>query len=69
MLSIGKRPTLNDTQERVEVNIFDFDDEIYDQLVTVMVHHFIRPQYKYDNLHLLTEQIEKDKISTLAWFG
>jgi len=69
MLSIGKRPTLNDTLERVEVNIFDFDDEIYDQFVTVMVHHFIRPQYKYDNLHLLTEQIEKDKIATLAWFG
>ena len=69
MLSIGKRPTLNDTQERVEVNIFDFDDEIYDQIVTVMVHHFIRPQYKYDNLNLLTEQIKKDKIATLAWFS
>jgi riboflavin kinase/FMN adenylyltransferase len=65
MLSIGKRPTLNDTQERVEVNIFDFDYDIYDQFLTIAVHHYIRPQFKYENLQLLTEQIRKDKISAL----
>ena len=65
MLSIGKRPTLNDTQERVEVNIFEFDHDVYDQFLTIAVHHFIRPQFKYENLQLLTEQIRKDKISAL----
>jgi len=65
MLSIGKRPTLNDTQERIEVNIFDFTDDIYDYTLTVHVHAYLRPQYKFDNLDSLKEQIMNDKTEAL----
>lgn len=65
MLSIGKRPTLNDTIERVEVNIFDFDEHIYGQNIKVSVKHYLRPQEKYDSLADLTAQLAKDKLASL----
>ncbi|MCW3074007.1 MAG: riboflavin biosynthesis protein RibF [Flaviaesturariibacter sp.] len=66
MLSIGKRPTLNDTVERVEVNIFDFDSDIYDQEVVVIPVAYLRAQEKYDTLEKLTIQLGEDKIQSLA---
>lgn len=65
MLSIGTRPTLNDTIERVEVNIFDFDKDIYDHTIRVQVVRFLRRQEKYDSLEALKEQLHKDKEDSL----
>ncbi|HVG11830.1 MAG TPA: riboflavin kinase, partial [Flavisolibacter sp.] len=65
MLSIGKRPTLNDVIERVEVNIFDFDGNLYGTRLVVSVHSFIRGQEKYHSLEALKEQIQKDKERAL----
>ncbi|RPD51126.1 bifunctional riboflavin kinase/FAD synthetase [Paracnuella aquatica] len=61
MLSIGTRPTVNDTIEKVEVNLFDFDREIYGQTLQVSVHHYLRPQERYASLEALTAQIDQDK--------
>ncbi len=68
MLSIGKRPTLNDIKEKVEVNIFDFDEEIYGSVIKIFVVAFLRKQEKYDSLAQLKNQIEIDKENTLAFF-
>ncbi|MCU7552179.1 bifunctional riboflavin kinase/FAD synthetase [Chitinophagaceae bacterium LB-8] len=65
MLSIGKRPTLHDIKERVEVNIFDFDSDIYGQTIKVIVKKYLRQQEKYPNLDALKAQIDKDKINSL----
>jgi riboflavin kinase / FMN adenylyltransferase len=65
MLSIGKRPTLNDTIERVEVNIFDFDEHIYGQNLKVSVKKYLRPQEKYNSLTDLKAQLAKDKVASL----
>ena len=65
MLSIGKRPTLNDTIERVEVNIFDFNEDIYEQNIKVSVKKYLRPQEKYSSLEKLKDQLEKDKLASL----
>lgn len=65
MLSVGKRPTLNDTVEKVEVNIFDFDGDLYGKKLTVAVKKFLRPQEKYDTLEALKAQIDQDKIDSL----
>src|SRR5687768_8155688 len=48
MMSIGTRPTFNDTSEKVEVNIFDFDADIYGAVLSVLVKQYLRPQEKYD---------------------
>jgi riboflavin kinase/FMN adenylyltransferase len=66
MLSIGKRPTLNDTVERVEVNLFDFDREIYGETVQVTVLAYLRRQEKYASLDELKTQLLADKNNSLA---
>ncbi len=66
MLSIGKRPTLNDIKEKVEVNIFDFNEEIYGSIIKVSVISFLRTQEKYDSLEQLKNQIVSDKQNVLA---
>lgn len=66
MLSIGNRPTVNGLEERVEVNIFDFEGDLYGQELTVTVKHFLRPQEKYNSLHALKEQLHKDKKDSLT---
>ena len=65
MMSIGKRPTLNDTAEKVEVNIFDFGGDLYGQKLKVTVKKFLRAQEKYDTLEALTAQIDQDKAASL----
>jgi riboflavin kinase/FMN adenylyltransferase len=65
MLSIGKRPTLNDVIERVEINLFDFDKEIYDSTLRIEVHHYLRAQEKYGSLEALKQQLHQDKLDSI----
>ncbi len=65
MLSIGKRPTIDGTVEKVEVNVFDFAEEIYGAVVTVEVHHYLRGQERYPDLDALKKQLDKDKWDSL----
>lgn len=65
MLSVGKRPTLNDTIERIEVNIFDFDADIYGKRLKVIVKKYIRGQLKFKSLQELKEQMSIDKMDAL----
>ncbi len=65
MLSIGKRPTLHDVQEKVEVNIFEFDGDLYGRTIKVIVKKYLRHQEKYPSLDALKAQIAKDKINSL----
>ncbi|RYY40808.1 MAG: riboflavin biosynthesis protein RibF [Chitinophagaceae bacterium] len=65
MLSIGKRPTLNDVIERVEINLFDFDEAIYGARLRVEVRKYLRAQEKYPSLEELKAQLHRDKESSL----
>jgi len=62
MAYIGTRPTINGLKRNIEVNIFDFDQEIYNQKIRLEFHHFIRGDVKFNSLEELTAQIAKDKI-------
>lgn len=66
MLSIGNRPTLPDSDEKVEVNIFDLDKDLYDQVLKVTIKTYIRPQEKYRSLEELIDQLAKDKERSLS---
>ena len=62
MLYIGTRPTLhNDNEISVEVNIFDFDGNLYNQSLTVEFIDFIRADMKFDSMEVLVGQIYRDK--------
>ncbi|RIP33509.1 bifunctional riboflavin kinase/FAD synthetase [Staphylococcus gallinarum] len=62
--NVGVKPTFHDpsvAQVVIEVNIFDFNDDIYGERVTVFWHHFLRPEIKFDGIDPLVEQMNKDK--------
>ncbi len=63
MMNIGIRPTVDGQKKVIEVNIFDFDQDIYEQYITVMVYEFIRGEVKFNGLDALKDQLNKDKIS------
>jgi riboflavin kinase / FMN adenylyltransferase len=63
MLNIGNRPTVDGTYQTVEVNIFDFDQEIYGENLTVEFLQKIRNEQKFNGLDELKAQISKDKVT------
>lgn len=66
MLYIGTRPTLYDDPEiSVEVNIFNFNADLYDQSLTVEFIDFIREDKKFDRMEELIDQIHNDKSLVL----
>lgn len=65
MMNIGVRPTIAGTKRTIEVNIFNFDEDIYGQFVRVYISAFLRPEVKFDGLDQLKEQLAKDKTDAL----
>jgi len=65
MLSIGTRPTLKNSDERAEINLFDFDEQIYGQNLRVTVKKYLRPQEKYSSLDELKIQLARDKENSI----
>lgn len=62
MLYIGNRPTLHENSHTsVEVNIFDFDENLYNKTITVEFVSFVRPDIKFNGVEPLIAQITKDK--------
>lgn len=61
MFYIGNRPTINGTKQNIEVNLFDFNEDIYGQSLTVYIHKLIRGDKKLSDLEALKEQIRQDK--------
>ena len=67
MMSIGFRPTVNGKKRVVEVNIFDFDKEIYGHVIRVYVVKYLRSEVKFNGLEALKEQLHKDKVDSLKY--
>jgi riboflavin kinase/FMN adenylyltransferase len=66
MMSIGFRPTVDGKRRVIEVNLFDFDEEIYDKNLRVYVKKYLREEIKFDSLEELVKQIDRDKIESIA---
>ncbi len=66
MMSIGFRPTVNGTKRVIEVNLFQFNEDIYDRYVTVYIKKYLRDEVKFESLAHLVQQIDQDKIDSLA---
>lgn len=62
MLNVGKRPTLdNGHQLSIEVNIFDFDDDIYGMPITLEFIKFLRLEFKMGSIEELRAQLTSDR--------
>lgn len=65
MLYIGNRPTVNGRKQNIEVNIFDFNKDIYGDSLTVHFHRLIRKDSKFNDLEALSRQLHRDKEAAL----
>ncbi len=62
MLSVGTNPTVGGTEKTVEVYIFDFNDTIYDEEITVRFLTKIRDEEHFGSLDLLIEALKNDEV-------
>jgi|TARA_R100000750_G_scaffold32961_3_gene21146 riboflavin kinase / FMN adenylyltransferase len=69
MLNIGIRPTFKGINQTIEVNIFDFDKEIYGQKIRVKFYERIRDEQPFEDLNELKNQLNIDKTKTIQIFS
>lgn len=65
MLYIGKRPSLKDHDHKsIEVNIFDFDKDIYNDRLKVEFVAYVRGEQSFNNLDELKKALAADKVKS-----
>ena len=69
MMSIGVNPTFEEHAHSIEVNYLDFDADLYDQKLKVVIHKKIRDEEKFDNLENLIARIKEDERITREYFS
>lgn len=65
MMNIGNRPTFNAFERRIEVHIFDFDQDLYGQTIQVRFVQKLRDEIKFPDIPSLIKQLEKDKAASI----
>jgi len=69
-VNIGRRPTVDNMEKvTIEVNILDFNSDIYGRSVVLDVFKLLRPTQRFDSLSRLIRQIRSDSLATLDFFG
>ncbi|RFM28864.1 bifunctional riboflavin kinase/FAD synthetase [Deminuibacter soli] len=63
MMNIGVRPTVNGVNRTIEVNLFDFSEDIYGKMLRVYVHHHLRNEQKFNGLDALKAQLAQDALN------
>ncbi len=61
MLNIGQKPTIGGENKTIEVNIFDFNQDIYESEISIEFVDYIRDEMKFDSLDSLKHQLEEDE--------
>ena len=62
MMNIGERPTVSDSGiKSIEVNIFDFDKEIYGEITTISIFEKVRDEIKFNSIEELKNQLKIDE--------
>ena len=66
MMSIGMNPTVDGKERTIEVNLLDFDADLYGETLTLGFVQRLRDEEKFDGLEALKTQLAKDREMTLA---
>lgn len=61
MMNIGVKPTLDLKKETIEVNLFNWNKNLYGKVIKVFVMEYLRGEKKFDSLNDLKNQIELDE--------
>jgi riboflavin kinase/FMN adenylyltransferase len=67
--SVGRRPTVNGQDERIETYLLDFDADIYGHRIHVTFHQKLREELKFDSLDELKVAMAKDIADARQYFG
>lgn len=67
--NLGVKPTVGSLAPLLEVHIFDFNDDIYDQTISIFLHEKLRDEQRFDSLSCLREQLQSDKIKALSIYS
>lgn len=69
MMNIGVRPTVDGKKRVIEVNIFDFNRDIYGKTLVIRLAHFLRGEVKFNGLDELKAQLNADRNQAMQLFG
>ncbi len=58
--NLGIRPQFEPAQELLEPHFFDFSGDLYGREIEVALHHFLRPEAKFESVEALTAQMAED---------
>lgn len=67
--NLGRRPTVGGTVERLEVHLFDFEEDLYGQTVDTALLTFLRPEQRFESLDALKAQIAEDAAAARKVLG
>ena len=67
--SVGRRPTVNGKDERIETYLLDFSGEIYGRRIRVQFHHKLREELRFSSLEELKTAMAKDIADARQYFG
>jgi riboflavin kinase/FMN adenylyltransferase len=62
VMNVGVKPTFAASEPKPswEVHLFDFEDQIYGETITVELVEFLREERKFNSVDLLVAQIKQD---------
>ncbi|KTD24806.1 riboflavin biosynthesis protein RibF (riboflavin kinase/FMN adenylyltransferase) [Legionella lansingensis] len=66
--NLGSRPTVDGTKNILEVHLFDFDEDIYGEMLQVFFLHKLRDEIKFSSVESLIVQIHRDVTAAKAQF-
>jgi riboflavin kinase/FMN adenylyltransferase len=66
MMNIGFNPSVAGENLAIEIHFFDFDEDLYDQKLSVSLLEYLRPEQKFESVAFLKQQLEKDRNTCLA---
>ena len=69
MMNIGLNPTVAGENLAIEIHFFDFDEELYNQKISVSLLEYLRPEQKFESVVFLKQQLEKDRNTSLAYIN
>jgi len=67
--SLGIRPMFDPPEELLEANLFGFDGGLYGRTIEVMLHHYLRPEAKFEDLDALMSQMALDAEAARDYFS
>lgn len=66
--NIGVRPTVDGKEPLLEVHVFDYQGNLYGDLLTIKFKHKLRDEQAFGSIDELKVQIDKDIATARAWF-